>query len=235
MCFSSGASFTAAALLLPAGLASGLACARSGRPELLPLALSPLLFGLQQGLEGLVWLGLDGVGPAAMIRFAALGYLFFAYGFWPAWMPWCALRAHRGDAGIGARPWLRACLAIGLALGLWLWLPLLLQPWRIQPAVLLGNLTYNTRSPLLTVLNLAQGGLLYGLLITVPLLLAGPVRLRAFALALALAYGLAWLAYRHAFVSTWCFFSAALSLVLLWVVQEPARARRPPPFQELPG
>lgn len=68
-----------------------------------------------------------------------------------------------------------------------------------------------------------------------PLLLAGPVRLRAFALALALAYGLAWLAYRHAFVSTWCFFSAALSLVLLWVVQEPARARRPPPFQGLPG
>jgi hypothetical protein len=235
MCFSSGASFVSAALLIPAGLASCRVCHHSGRPELLPLALSPLLFGLQQGLEGLVWLGLDRGGPAALIHTAALSYLFFAYAFWLAWMPWCALRAHQGGSS-GVGPWLQGCFGCGLALGLWLWLPLLLQPWRIQPAVLLGNLTYNTQTPVLAVLSLAQGGLLYGLLITVPLMLAGSGRLRGFALALALAYGLAWLGYRHAFVSTWCFFSAALSLLLLWVVREPATAPPGPlPAQGLPG
>ena len=235
MCFSSGARFGSTALMIPAGLASCRVCHRSGRPELLPLALSQRMVGLQQGLEGVVWLGLDRGGPAALIHTAALGYLFFAYAFWLAWMPWCALCAHQGGSS-GVGPWLQGCFGCGLALGLWLWLPLLLQPSRIQPAVLLGNLTYNTLTPVLAVLSLAQGGLLYGLLITVPLLLAGSGRLRGFALALALAYGLAWLGYRHAFVSTWCFFSAGLSLLLLWVVREPATAPVGPlPVQGLPG
>jgi hypothetical protein len=239
MCFSSAASFTAAALLIPAGLFTSLTCHRSGRAELLPLALSPALFGLQQGLEGLVWLGLDRGGIEPLTQGAALAYLFFAYGFWLAWLPWCALRYGRGAVGRGHGPgnhgsgdrgtgdgvaqgWLRGFFLFGLAMGLWLWLPLLVEPWRFQPTVLLGNLNYRTVTPLHTVLGLDQGSLLYGLVITLPLVLTGSRRLGAFALALALAFALAWFGYRHALPSSWCFFSAALSLLLLWVVREPA-------------
>ena len=233
MCFSSAASFTAAALLIPAGLFTSLTCHRSGRAELMPLALSPTLFGLQQGLEGLVWLGLDRGGIEPLTQGAALAYLFFAYGFWPAWMPWCALRYRRGAVGLdhGAgdgfgQGWLRGFFLLGLVMGLWLWLPLLLEPWRLQPTVLLGNLNYRSVTPLHSVLGLAQGSLLYGVVITLPLMLTGSRRLGAFALALAMAFALAWFGYRHALPSSWCFFSAALSLLLLWVVREPA----PPPL-----
>ena len=243
MCFSSAASFTAAGLLIPAGLFTSLSCHRSGRAELLPLALSPALFGLQQGLEGLVWLGLDRGGIEPLTQGAALAYLFFAYGFWLAWLPWCALRYGRGTVGLDRGPgdrgagdggagdgvgqgWLRGFFLFGLAMGLWLWLPLLLEPWRLQPIVLLGNLNYRTVTPLHAVLGLDQGSLLYGLVITLPLLLTGSRRLGAFALALALAFALAWFGFRHALPSSWCFFSAALSLLLLWVVREPA----PPPL-----
>jgi hypothetical protein len=238
MCFSSAASFTAAALLIPAGLSASLTCHRSGRDELLPLAFSPALFGLQQGLEGLVWLGLDRGGLEPLTHGAALAYLFFAYGFWLAWMPWCALsygrRAVGADSGGGdafIEGWLRALFLFGLAMGLWLWLPLLVEPWRIHPSVLLGNLNYTIVTPLHGVLGLDQGSLLYGLVITLPLMLTGSRRLGVFALALALAFALAWFGYRHALPSSWCFFSAALSLLLLWVVREPTVQRLAEPQQ----
>ena len=54
MCFSSQASFLVAGGLLPLGLTSLNACRHQQRPDLLPLAVSPLVFALQQTLEGLV-------------------------------------------------------------------------------------------------------------------------------------------------------------------------------------
>ncbi len=59
MCFSATASFTATALLVPVGIyASKVALAKDAR--YLPLAVFSLAFGIQQGFEGLEWLGLDG-------------------------------------------------------------------------------------------------------------------------------------------------------------------------------
>lgn len=234
MCFSSTASFTAAALLVPAGAIAVVSCRGSGRVAWLPLALSPALFGLQQALEGVVWLGLQGRVAAPLSQGAAAAYLFFAYAFWPAWIPWCALHWRRG-AGGDAQPWLQSLMGAGLVLGGWLWLPLLLEPARLRPLELHGNLHYQTLSPLLTLIDLAQGSLLYGLLITLPLLLAGSARLRIFALALALAYGLAWFRYQHAFVSIWCFLSAGLALLVLWVVREPVGEKPAPAGGLAPG
>ena len=59
MCFSAAASFTVSALLAPAGLyASKIAWDQDSR--YFPLAIAPLAFGIQQGFEGIAWLGLDG-------------------------------------------------------------------------------------------------------------------------------------------------------------------------------
>lgn len=233
MCFSSTASFTAAGLLLPVGIQALRLCPA----ERLPLALCPLLFGLQQGLEGLVWLGLEPGRPSWLLQGAALAYLFFAYAFWLAWMPWCALRFASGygrpgdQAGLAeggspqgaalAQAWQQGLLLLGLLMGLSLWLPLLLDPAQLQPQVLHGNLLYRSDPPLLPLLGAGQGSLLYGLLVSLPLLLSGSPRLRLFAAALLLSFAMAWFGYRHAFVSSWCFFSAWLSPLLLWAVAEP--------------
>ncbi|WP_094554976.1 DUF6629 family protein [Synechococcus sp. 1G10] len=221
MCFSSSSSFAAAALLMPLGGLAVRRCWREPSSNLLPLALTPVLFGLQQALEGLVWIGLDSGSLEPLTQPAALAYLFFALCFWLAWFPWCALKA--GATGDGHHRWLiRICLVLGLMLGLWLWLPLLLDPSQVTPTVTIGSIEYQIRSPAHGVVNHAWGRLIYGLIVTVPLLLTPFRRLRWFAAAIVIAFVYAQVAYLHAFSSVWCYLTAMLSALLLWVVEEPA-------------
>ncbi len=142
MCFSAAASFSSAALLVPLGIAAVARSWRDHRRELLPLTLMPVGFGLQQGLEGVVWLGLNH-GPAApLLKGGALAYLFFALALWPIWIPYVVLSLWPQQRHWPGRPLLWTLQGAGLVLGIGLWLPLLLQPTRIEPVVLKGSIDY---------------------------------------------------------------------------------------------
>jgi hypothetical protein len=218
MCFSSEASFVTAAALVPAGAMALHGCRR--RPDLLPLALCPWLFGVQQALEGMVWLGLEPPLEPAFLHPAAVGFLFFAHFLWPAWIPWCALgaaRVHRPQA----LPLLRLFCVLGLLLGLWLWLPLLLDAGRVVPVVLGGSIDYQSRLLGDGLVPRDLGVASYSLVVTVPLLGCGCRRLAWFALALLASVAVAWIGYVQAFTSVWCFLAALLALLIPWVAAEP--------------
>ena len=83
MCFSAEASFTAGAVLTGAGVCAHVYC-RSPRDRI--LASMPLLFGLQQVVEGVVWLSLQGEGPKQVERAAALSFCMIAT-LWPTIFP----------------------------------------------------------------------------------------------------------------------------------------------------
>lgn len=220
MCFSSEASFLSAAALVPAGVWALHGCRRRQRPDLVPLALCPWLFGVQQALEGAVWLGLDAPTAPAFLHPAAVGFLFFAHGLWPAWIPWCALgaaRLHRPRA----LPLLRLFCVLGLLLGLWLWLPLLLDASRLAPVVNGGSIDYQTRLLGDGLVPKELGVASYTLVVTVPLLGCGCRRLAWFALALLGSVAVAWIGYVQAFTSVWCFLAALLALLIPWVAASP--------------
>lgn len=225
MCFSATASFTTAVALTPLGLAAlGRARRREDSARCLPLACLPLLFALQQGLEGLVWLGLDqGAAPAAL-RPAALAYLAMAFALWPLWIPWSALRL----CPAGPAPWrrrvIRAIAWLGRLLALLLWLPLLLDPSRITPVLRHGSIDYQAAVPGSAQVSHLLVTLIYASVIVLPLLIAPRPWLWLLALALAVAFAAAQLAYLYAFSSVWCYFSAVLSVLVLWVL-----AARPTP------
>lgn len=229
MCFSSEASFVAAGLLLPAGAWTVHSCRSRQRPELLPLALTPWLFSVQQALEGLVWLGLEApdLSPATMVspisHAAAVGYLFFAHGLWPAWIPWCALRAARPRRP-EALPLLRTLLGLGVLLGLWLWLPLLLDGSRVLPVIVGGSISYQSRLLADGLISRELGVTSYALVVLAPLLLSGCRRLGWYALALLVSVLVSWVAYSYAFTSVWCFLAAGLALLIPWVAAEPLDA-----------
>ena len=84
MCFSPTASFAAAAAIGAIGVAV-LARTRAARD--LPLAAIPLIFAVQQAVEGAVWLALlsDAQGRTAVAL--AFAFLVFAQVIWPALIP----------------------------------------------------------------------------------------------------------------------------------------------------
>lgn len=232
MCFSATASFASTALLVPLGISALWRSWRNGRTDLGPLALMPVGFGLQQAMEGALWLELRRGPLEPEPHGAALAYLFFALALWPIWIPTVALSlAVAGPpcwrVGRQRRRLLQALQALGVLLGVGLWLPLLLQPARVDPTVVQGSIDYG----LTLLLSGEMAGsvrYLYAGLISVPLLLLPSGRLRAFGLALVASGLIADWAYHHVFLSVWCYLSALLSLLVVGLVwSEPADSRRP--------
>jgi len=219
MCFSAPVSFAAAAaLLMPAGVHTLRLAWRSDR-RLLGLAVFPLFFGIQQLIEGLLWLNLEGF-YTEYTQASALGFLFFVYLFWPVFVP-LAARA------LDERPLQRRLLlALALITGLFgalLYASLLRGQADLQVSIVQHSIFYQHR-PLF---DLHWGDWLvrtvYALAVTVPLLVSNAVALRIFGALIALSLALSALYFDHAFTSIWCFFAAILSLFLLRLLQADAK------------
>jgi hypothetical protein len=228
MCFSATASFTAAALLIPLGAAAVVRSLSAGvgsdpaAASTVALAAAPLLFGLQQAIEGFVWIGVEGGGEAAWLAPAALLYLFFAYGFWPAWIPFAVLRLEGGGSSGSSSGWRGSLtgvlLVCGLLMGGFLWLPLLFEAVPPVPGVVAGSLHYPTPTLFAGLgLNWLGEGL-YAVVIGLPLLLSASFPARLYAVSLLAAFALSEWLYRPAFNSVWCYFSALLSILILVIV-----------------
>ena len=52
----------------------------------LPLGLMPLFAGIQQFMEGNVWVGVN-TGDHFQMLWGAMGFIFFTWFMWPFWIP----------------------------------------------------------------------------------------------------------------------------------------------------
>jgi hypothetical protein len=214
MCFSATASFTAAALLMPMGLyASKIAWLRDSR--YVPLAIIPLAFGIQQGIEGIEWLSINR-NQTDMIRFGALGFLFFAYGFW-------LICPALGMFILEQRPWAKPRLLtialIGLLFSASIYVPLWLYPNWLTVVVRQDSIDYQTQMIYDRFLSRDILRLIYLLIVLSPLYLSNVDRIRIFAGLIALSLIASAYFFNYAFVSVWCFWSAILSLYIVYIVQ----------------
>src|SRR3989344_8557533 len=81
MCFSAAASFAAGGALSVAG---GLTLVEVKKKTELPFASIPLLFGVQQAIEGAVWLSF---GSPILNTVATYAYSMFSHVLWPIFVP----------------------------------------------------------------------------------------------------------------------------------------------------
>jgi hypothetical protein len=203
MCFSPTASFAAAGILASIGVAT---LRHVREPRTLLFASVPMLFALHQFTEGVVWLGLNGsIGPQALGR-AAFLFTLYAQGLLPFLMP--AAVALMEPPG-----WRRTVIAgltgIGALVCAWDLYGLFLFPSRTfvdHYAIAYRNpLTGNFWISLLFILATCGALLLsshrvvrwYGALNVVGLTIVEIVR-------------------EYAFASIWCFYAAALSVMIYW-------------------
>ena len=204
MCFSATASFTASAILAATGIVS---VKQVKKKQDYFLASIPFLFGIQQFLEGLIW-----VFPDYGMFTLVLGYafLFFAFLLWPTYIP-LALWAHEPDAK--RRCMLRFMILFGAFGTFYLLVTLLNQSLTVD--VINHHVIY-----LIDVPYTRAGVVLYISVTTGSFLLSSKRFLQMFGLLALFSAAMSWMFYEQAFTSVWCFFAAFLSFFLYFYLRK---------------
>ena len=201
MCFSAQASFTAAAICGTIGIACVIRCERKH----LMLVLVPLLFGLHQAIEGVVWL----YAGQEFGKLAGLLFVGIAFCFWPTYIPLSTLPlAPRGMR----RNAILAILLAGIFVSLY------------AATILTYPLVIDFSSHKIHYITTKVGakwvGYLYVLAVTVPLLLMRSLYLKLFGLTVFIFLLISLLFFFPAQFSVWCFFSAVSSILVFLAVKQ---------------
>jgi len=212
MCFSASASFGVGAVLVAASTYSIKKAAEKDRDYLFFCAV-PLFFGIQQITEGFVWLGLGNKIPL-LTTIASFGFLFFAFFFWPFYSPLAVYLAEKHEVTHPVKRLLYFLTVLGLIAGVATYAPLLMGLIKLDTAVVGHSIAYATTRPAtLQHINMV----LYLLAVVPPFLVGSDVKLKIFGYLLIVSILLAEFINRVAFDSVWCFFSAILSLFIVYV------------------
>lgn len=195
MCFSASASFVASAGLATIGVASFRTATKRQRI----FAIIPFLFAIQQLFEGFQWLA---IGCGTISTIAQYGFLFFAFLFWPVYVPFAVLTVSRRN-----KKMLRWLLILGILVALFYFVVLLVGPTTV--AVVGRSIRYHLSAPYypwaITGYFVATCG---------AFLLSGKRALRWFGSSLLLSAVMVGSLYYTVFISVWCFFGAILSTII---------------------
>ena len=210
MCFSATASLVSGTALCAVGVVT---IRMTSRRAEIALAMIPLLFGIQQLTEGMIWLSFqnNSLLPNTTLTFV---YSLFSHVLWPIFIPFAV--------GLSETvPWrkkaLGACQVAGVAVGLYLLYFIVQFP--VTSEVLGNHIAYE--SPHFYIVAVM---FLY-LIATCASGLFSSSRIIQIFGALSLATFMAAYAIHVAtFVSVWCFFAAILSLVVYYYFRQ-ARSR----------
>lgn len=202
MCFSATASFTAAAVTGSLGL---FAIARTRRLHDLPLAATPVLFAVQQVIEGLIWRRLPMDSHAAIGGPLVLAYLMFAQVFWPVYSP---LAVWILEPDPGRRRMMTPWIPVGIAVSGYLLWGLLRGPVTASAGDL--HVIYATAQ-----VHMNLVGAAYLAVVCVPLFMSSYRSVLIFGAIVTLGWLVAYVAYLAEFQSVWCFFAAAASVAVV--------------------
>jgi len=201
MCFSASASFVAGASLLAVG---AVAVRRARHRAELPFAAIPLLFGLQQLIEGVIWLTFQFDAPL-LNPAMTFAYSLFSHVLWPLYAPFAALLL---EPVRWRRKVLLAFLAAGAAAGLYLLVAMFRFP--IVSSAAGGHIEY--ASPHFFIAAVMTG---YLAGTVVSMLFSSHRVVRVFGIAALLSFLAAYAVYANWFISVWCFFAGVLSVIVL--------------------
>lgn len=215
MCFSAPASFAASAIIGATGIA---ATKKAKTKKELPLAIIPLLFAIQQFMEGTVWLN-----PSSSLtgKIAMYSFMFFAFVIWPSYMP---LAARLIEPDKNRKKILAIILTAGIFVSLYLLYSLIAHP--IAYEVLNNHIRYftldkTTQEPYYLAI--------YGIVTVGSCLISSHKWINIYGIGLLLSFLASLHFYFSNYGSVWCFFAAALSLVIYLHFQYNKRNSNPKP------
>ena len=213
MCFSATASFTASLVLVPVGIYCVKKAASLQKAYWL-FALMPLMFGVQQFFEGVVWLGMES-GDSGATLLAARGYIFFSHLFWLVWIP---LSCYAVEDNAAKRKFYFFLMFIGAAHGLLMYVPLLFHEDWLTVKMIGHSIKYKLVLLHDEYITTKIKNLLYATLTLIPLLSASDRYIKVFGVLLVISLAITSLYFQYVILSVWCFFAAILSFYILIMI-----------------
>ncbi len=214
MCFSEPVSFAAGGMLIAGGYFASHKAWKTNR-KYLPIAFMPVMAGVQQFMEGYVWMGMNG-GDPSMVWFAAMGFIFFSWLIWPIWIPLgvYVLEPHESSR---KRLFLYLSLA-GTALGLALYIPHLVNPDWINVTINRDSLAYEGTMLLDYLIPRWLTYAIYIFLIIAPPLMSTYLHMRLFGITLIVIVSVVYVFLVYAYISFFCLLAGIGTIHLIYII-----------------
>jgi hypothetical protein len=198
MCFSPTASFIASGVLGTTGVAT---LKKTKSKSEIPFASIPLLFAVQQFIEGVIWLTVASGGLLNTIT--TYSFLAFSHVIWPTFIPFSILMIEKDEY---RKKLLLGLLAIGMFVSGYLLIFITKTPVSCN---FLGNINYITEIPHVSFL-----GFLYSVTVVFSCLFSTEKIIKIFGISIAVSSLSTFMVYEMTYISVWCFFAAVLSLMI---------------------
>jgi hypothetical protein len=209
MCFSAGASFTASAVLMGAGI---IAVRESGFSAKLPFAAIPVFFSIQQFSEGVLWMALQHPAYASWRQPATYFFLIFAQVVWPLLAPLSILMLEKRQP---AKKILAALSILGVCLSAFLLYRILAYP--VSAAIDCRHIYYTLGFTSNISLPITIAYLVATLL---PSFISSARKTNLLGVVIVISLLVSEIFYTKDLISVWCFFAAILSLIVLFILHE---------------
>lgn len=210
MCFSATASFGASVVLSGIGIAS---LKQVKEPAQYPFASIPLIFGVQQFFEGVVWVASANSQWSGYQYPAAYGFLVIAQMVWPLLFP---LAFQRIEMDVSRRKFIRLLQIPGIMIAAYFLFCLI--NFSMEVKIISHHVFYDIDFPK-KLIPIAAG---FYLAATVGApMISTDTRVKLIGVILLAGYLVARIFFQPSLISVWCFFGIACSVVVYFVLRNP--------------
>jgi hypothetical protein len=209
MCFSPEASFAGGLIISSIGIAT---VSKVHKPSQILFASIPLFFGVQQIIEGTLWLTIPNQDYINVQRICTYIFLVMADVLWPVMIPLSVLFMEKD---IKRKRILWILLGIGISLSLYYVFCLLF--YTITPEIRGYHIYYMTSFPE----SLAMFAFIVYLIATItPLFVSSIKRTHLLGVLMFLSCLVTAIFFTQYLTSVWCFFAALISGVIFWILRD---------------
>jgi hypothetical protein len=193
-----------------------LAIKKAELPKQLPFASIPLLFGLQQFSEGLLWLSMRNPELVSWQDFSIYFFILFAHVIWPIWVPFAVWLMEPDKKR-------KRLISIFCGMGLLVASYVIYCLFTYEVSIVAGarHIQYQLEFPYMWLRRS-----FYIPAIFVPFFLSSLKRMKPLGATLLISLILSMVFFKAFVVSVWCFFAAILSAYILFIILKNRKPRR---------
>jgi hypothetical protein len=215
MCFSAEASFAGGVIISAVGVAT---IREVHKPAQMVFASIPIFFGIQQIIEGSLWMTLPRMDYVSIQHISTYIFLIMADVLWPVMIPLSVLLMEENKK---KKSILTILLIMGVSLSLYYTFCLLF--FTVTPQIMGFHILYNTSFPK----SLSMPAFVVYLIVTItPLFISSIKRTHLMGILMFFSCLVTAIFFTQYLTSVWCFFAALISGVVFWILRDSKKAFR---------